>query len=76
MKKALNQKALNYLWQVGVVMAASAAPVFAQETAPDYATITAAVAVGGVVTAIVAMGAVKIAPNVAKWATNKLVSFF
>lgn len=42
----------------------------------DFSSITAAVSVGAVSTAIIAMGAIKILPNVAKWATNKLVGFF
>ena len=42
----------------------------------DFSDITAAVSVATVSAAIIAMGAVKIGPNVAKWATNKLVSFF
>ena len=42
----------------------------------DYSSIGAAVGVAGVVTAIIAMGAIKIGPNVAKWAANKLASFF
>lgn len=45
-------------------------------TATDYATITAAVSVAGIVAGLVAMGAVKIVPNASKWAINKLVSFF
>jgi hypothetical protein len=44
--------------------------------ADDYSTIVTAVSVGGVVTAIIAMGAVKIAPNVARWTTNKIANFF
>lgn len=42
----------------------------------DFSSISAAVSVGAVSLAIIAMGAVKIVPNVAKWGTNKLVSFF
>lgn len=42
----------------------------------DFATLTAAVSMGAVVTGIVAMGAVKIVPNATKWAVNKLAGFF
>lgn len=42
----------------------------------DFSTITAAVSVGAVSLAIISMGAIKIVPNVARWGTNKLVSFF
>jgi len=43
---------------------------------PDFSTMIAGVASAGAVAAIVAMGVVKIAPNFAKWATNKVASFF
>lgn len=42
----------------------------------DFTAISTAVSVGAVSLAIIAMGAIKIVPNVAKWGTNKLVSFF
>ena len=42
----------------------------------DYSSITGAVNVGTVAAAIVAMGVLKVGPNVAKWASNKLASFF
>lgn len=42
----------------------------------DFSDIIAAVSVAAVSAGIIAMGAVKIVPNVAKWGTNKLVSFF
>lgn len=58
-----------------LVASAAALAQTAPETA-DYSTIGAAVSVGGVITAIVAMGVLKVGPNVAKWATNKLASFF
>lgn len=44
--------------------------------ADDYTTITSAVSVAGVSAAIIGMGALKAAPNVARWASNKLASFF
>lgn len=42
----------------------------------DYTSIGAAVSVAGVATAIVGMGVLKVGPNVARWATNKLANFF
>lgn len=42
----------------------------------DFSTITGAVSAATIVTAILAMGAIKILPNVAKWGTNKVVGFF
>lgn len=42
----------------------------------DLTPISAAVSVGTIVTAIIAMAAIKIGPNVAKWAGNKLANFF
>lgn len=42
----------------------------------DFTAITTAVSVAGVATAIIAMGAIKVVPNVASWATKKLVGFF
>jgi hypothetical protein len=42
----------------------------------DYSVITAAVGVGGLAVALIAMGALKAGPNVAKWGANKLASFF
>lgn len=42
----------------------------------DFTAIISAVALGTVTAGIIAMGAVKIVPNVARWGTNKLVSFF
>lgn len=44
--------------------------------ADDFTAITTAVSVAGVSAAIIAMGALKVGPNVAKWAANKLASFF
>ncbi|MDR1996478.1 hypothetical protein [Azonexus sp.] len=42
----------------------------------DFSAISAGLAIGGAVTAIIAMGALKMSPNFAKWATNKIASFF
>jgi len=42
----------------------------------DYSTISSGVDTGTVVTGIVAMGAVMILPNVARWAARKMATFF
>ncbi len=42
----------------------------------DLSPLTAGVDLATVTTAIIAMGALKMAPNVAKWGVNKIVSFF
>lgn len=42
----------------------------------DFAPIAAAVDISTVAVALIAMAAVKILPNVAKWAGNKLANFF
>ena len=44
--------------------------------ATDFTPIVAAVSVIGVSAALVSMGAVRIVPNVASWASKKLSSFF
>lgn len=41
----------------------------------DMTSIIAVPAAAVIVTSIVAMGAIKIAPNFAKWAVNKVVGF-
>jgi len=42
----------------------------------DFSSISAAVDIGTVSTAIIAMGAIMILPNVARWAVRKLANFF
>lgn len=42
----------------------------------DFSAISAAVDISTVATAIIAMGALMIVPNVARWATKKLANFF
>lgn len=42
----------------------------------DFSTIAAGISSAAAVTAIIAMGAIKISPNFAKWATNKIAGFF
>jgi len=42
----------------------------------DFSSISSAVDISTVTAAIVAMGAIMIGPNVARWAAKKLASFF
>lgn len=42
----------------------------------DFSSISTGLSAATAVTAIIAMGAIKIAPNFAKWATNKIAGFF
>lgn len=42
----------------------------------DFSAITAAVDVGTVTAGLVAMGAIMVVPNVARWAVRKLAGFF
>lgn len=42
----------------------------------DFSTITSGISTSTIVTAIIAMGALMILPNVAKWGTKKLANFF
>ena len=42
----------------------------------DFSSMVGGVASAAAVAAIVSMGVVKIAPNFAKWAVNKVASFF
>lgn len=45
-------------------------------TGVDFTPITGAVDVSTIVVAIVALGAIMMGPNVAKWASKKLAGFF
>lgn len=42
----------------------------------DFSDIAAGLSAATAVTAIIGMGAIKIGPNFAKWATNKIANFF
>lgn len=59
-----------------VALSVAAPFTFAAGADIDFASMIAGVASAGAVAAIVAMGVVKIAPNFAKWAVNKVASFF
>jgi hypothetical protein len=60
----------------GVLVAVAPVVSFAAGTGIDYSPITSAIDVSTVAIAIVAMAALKAGPNVARWAANKLASFF
>jgi hypothetical protein len=57
-----------------IATVAISAPAFADDI--DFTTMIAVPVAAGVVAAIVAMGAVKIAPGFAKWAVNQLAGMF
>lgn len=42
----------------------------------DFSSLTDAVSLGTVTTAIIAMGALMIVPNVARWGVRKIAGFF
>lgn len=42
----------------------------------DFSAISTGLSAATAITAIIAMGAIKIGPNFAKWATNKIAGFF
>lgn len=64
---------LRYTASVATVFAAASG---ANATGLDLSPITSAVDVGTIAVAIIALAAIKIGPNVAKWAGNKMAGFF
>lgn len=48
----------------------------AGETTIDFSTMVAAISATSVIAAFTAMGVVKLGPNFAKWAINKVAGFF
>lgn len=58
---------------LGSVMAL---PAFAAAGDVDFTTMIAAVSGAAVIAAFVSMGVVKLGPNFAKWAINKVAGFF
>lgn len=58
----------------GLVITATAVPAFAADV--DFSDMVSVPVATGAVAAIVAMGAVKIAPGFAKWAVNKVAGMF
>lgn len=61
---------------IATVVALGATAGVASADPVSYAGIISAVDVSTVATGIVAMGAIMIVPNVARWAVRKLVGFF
>ena len=57
------------------VVLASAGPVFAQATGPDFSSLTGAVDFGTVVTAVIALAGLMMAPKVAGWGARKVLGF-
>lgn len=53
-----------------------ALPAFAAAGDVDFSTMIAAVSGAAVIAAFVSMGVVKLGPNFAKWAINKVAGFF
>ena len=66
------KKELVAMFAVGGMVATSAA----RADAVDFSSMISTPVAAGAVAAIVAMGAVKIAPNFARWAVNKVANFF
>ncbi|SDW65512.1 hypothetical protein SAMN05444064_105265 [Pseudomonas syringae] len=73
-------KSLFSMSKTQAAVAASATALLLSNNASaadvDFSSLISDVASTGAVAAIVAMGVVKIAPNFAKWAINKVSSFF
>lgn len=67
---------LAQILAVGVAVAASTVVMPASAADLDFSTMTGAIAATAVVAAIVSMGVVKISPNFARWAVNKVAGFF
>lgn len=62
--------------KAGLIAAGILVATGAQADPVSYAAITSAVDVSTVATGIVAMGALMVVPNVARWAVRKLAGFF
>lgn len=73
----IQKTALAKLLAVGVAGASSVAtlPAFAADTI-DFTAMLAVVSATAVIGAIVSMGVVKLGPNFARWAVNKVAGFF
>ena len=76
----LFKQALKYGRKVATPVLASgvalATATSAGAVGTDYSSISSGVDASTVVTAIIAMGAIMILPNVAKWAAKKIATFF
>jgi hypothetical protein len=67
---------MNRNIKTGLIAAGILVATGAQADPVSYAAITSAVDVSTVATGIVAMGALMVVPNVARWAVRKLAGFF
>ena len=76
MNKNIRAKLMHRAQQLGLVGVAAIAFVENAMAAMDLTPITSAVDVGTISVAIIALSAIKMGPGVAKWAGNKLSSFF
>lgn len=75
MKIQKNQMAK--LLAIGAAVAASTVVMPASAAGDlDFSAMTGAIAATAVVAAIVSMGVVKLSPNFARWAVNKVAGFF
>lgn len=72
MKANLKQTALV----LGAVAASAAVPAFATEGDLDFSSMISSVNGSAVIAAFMAMGVVKLGPNFARWAVNKVAGFF
>lgn len=73
----MSQKMISLLQRGGYAVALStvaAVPAFAADI--DFSDMLSVPVATGAVAAIVAMGAIKIAPGFAKWAVNKVAGMF
>jgi len=59
-----------------VALAAAAPLTFAADGDLDFSGMVAAISAAAVVAAFMSMGTVKLGPNFAKWAINKVAGFF
>ncbi|MDP2748636.1 hypothetical protein [Pseudomonas sp.] len=75
MQQLLNRAAGLTVTAIAVT-AATSLPVLAADGDIDFSTMIAAVSGATVIAAFLGMGVVKLGPNFAKWAINKVASFF
>ncbi|EJQ7927923.1 hypothetical protein FV194_14875 [Pseudomonas aeruginosa] len=74
MKANLKQTALVLV--LGAVAASAAVPAFAAAGDLDFSSMISSVNGSAVIAAFMAMGVVKLGPNFARWAVNKVAGFF
>ncbi|EPV8180090.1 hypothetical protein ACWAN1_006928 [Pseudomonas aeruginosa] len=76
MKANLKQTALVLVLVLGAFAASAAVPAFAAEGDLDFSSMISSVNGSAVIAAFMAMGVVKLGPNFARWAVNKVAGFF